>query len=248
MQKKVKNKNKRREDKSPVVPQDSKLKDGLDIRELKWTDKQKEFFRLALDKDTKLMFVAGPAGTSKTLTAVYCGLKLLSDKRVSDILYLRSAVESSDSKIGFLPGDANEKLAFYNLPFLDKLEELLTKTQVEKLTKEDRVKAYPINFARGMSWNAKYIIVDEAQNSSLKEIVTIMTRVGMFSKCIVLADPMQTDLPAGKNGGFERLKSLFCDTESQENGIQTFEFNEDDVVRSPLCRFIVKKLAAPNYA
>ena len=119
-----------------IVFQRPPIKTKLRIKELAWTEKQRDFFRLALDDNTNIMFVNGPAGTSKSLLAVYCGLKLLNYKKVSDLMYLRSAVESSDAKLGFLPGAAEDKLAFYNLPFLDKLDELLTSTNPEKLEKD----------------------------------------------------------------------------------------------------------------
>ena len=109
------------ETENKFVP-DNPIKRQIKINQLPWTDKQKEFFRIALDYNTKIVFVNGPAGTSKTLLSVYCGLQLLNMKAISDIMYLRSAVESSESKLGFLPGSADDKLKFYNLPFLDKLD------------------------------------------------------------------------------------------------------------------------------
>jgi len=106
---------------------------------------------------------------------------------------------------------------------------------------------FPVNFARGMNWEAKCIILDEAQNSTIKEITTVLTRMGENSRCFVLADPMQTDL---KNehlqGGFEKMYALFSDEESEENGIKLFEFNEDDVMRSKLVKFLTKKLKKIN--
>jgi phosphate starvation-inducible protein PhoH len=227
------------------VHQRDKLKNQLLIKELNWSDKQKEFLRIALNKEAKLIFLGGPAGTSKTLMAVYASLKLLSDKKVSDIVYLRSAVESADTKLGFLPGTAEEKLHFYNLPFYEKLEELLPQSQLQILEKEKRISAFPINYARGLNWNAKTIILDEAQNSTYKEIITILTRLGHFSKCFILADPMQTDLTNGKVGGFERLQGLFNDELSAKMGIYSFNFGEEDIKRSELVKFIVKKVNNP---
>jgi len=112
--------------------------------------------------------------------------------------------------LGFLPGSADEKLRFYNLPFLDKLDELLTNTRPEKLEEQGRVSMFPVNFARGMNWKSKCVILDEAQNSTFKEIVTVLTRMGEGSICYVLADPMQTDLRNDRlSGGFEELKKIF---------------------------------------
>ena len=215
----------------------------IKVNQLPWTDKQKEFFKIALNRNTKVIFVNGPAGTSKTLLSVYCGLQLLNMKAISDIMYLRSAVESSDSKLGYLPGSAEDKLRFYNMPFLDKLDELLPTTRAEKLEQEGRISMFPVNFARGMNWTNKCVILDEAQNSSMKEITTVLTRLGKGSRCFVLADPMQTDLRhRGPIGGFEKLYKVFGDEASQEMGIHSFEFNEDDIMRSKLCKFIVKKI------
>ena len=219
------------------------IKRTIKVNQLPWTDKQKEFFKLALHHETRIVLVNGPAGTSKSLLSVYCGLQLLNMKAISDIMYLRSAVESSDSKLGYLPGTAEDKLRFYNLPFLDKLDELLPTTRAEKLEQEGRISMFPVNFARGMNWKSKCVILDEAQNSSLKEITTVLTRLGEGSRCFVLADPMQTDLRnRDQIGGFEKLYKTFTDQESQRMGIHTFAFDEDDIMRSELCKYIVKRV------
>tara|TARA_Y100000310_G_scaffold277348_1_gene295036 strand:- start:2019 stop:2807 length:789 start_codon:yes stop_codon:yes gene_type:complete len=222
---------------------DDPIKRQIKINQLPWTEKQKDFFRVALDYNTKIIFVNGPAGTAKTLLSVYCGLQLLNMKAISDIMYLRSAVESSESKLGFLPGNADDKLKFYNLPFLDKLDELLITTKPEKLIEENRVSMFPVNFARGMNWKGKCIILDEAQNSTLKEITTVLTRMGEGSRCFVLADPMQTDLRGEYNqGAFQKLGKIFSDEESMNMGIYNFNFTEEDIMRSELVKFIVQKL------
>jgi len=226
----------------PALTNIDPIKRKIKVNQFPWTAKQKEFFKIALDVDTKIMFVHGPAGTSKTLLSVYCGLQLLNLKWVSDIMYLRSAVESSESRLGFLPGSAEEKLRFYNLPFLDKLEELLTETRVEKLESEHRISMFPVNFARGMNWTNKCIILDESQNSSAKEIITVLTRLGRGSRAFVLADPMQTDLYNHKGGSFQKMYTTFNDDESRDMGVHTFEFTEEDIMRSKLVKFLVKKL------
>ena len=230
-------------DKENKFVPDNPIKRQIKINQLPWTDKQKEFFRIALDYNTKIVFVNGPAGTSKTLLSVYCGLQMLNMKVISDIMYLRSAVESSESKLGFLPGSADDKLKFYNLPFLDKLDELLITTKPEKLIEENRVSMFPVNFARGMNWKGKCIILDEAQNSTIKEITTVLTRMGEGSRCFVLADPMQTDLRGEMNqGAFGKLGKIFSDEESMNMGIYNFNFTEEDIMRSELVKFIVQKI------
>tara|TARA_Y100000004_G_scaffold193929_1_gene257375 strand:+ start:3724 stop:4524 length:801 start_codon:yes stop_codon:yes gene_type:complete len=224
-----------------VVP--NPIKSKIKLKNFNWTKNQKDFFKLALDKDTKVVFVSGPAGTSKTLLSVYCGLQLLNMKAISDIMYLRSAVESSAHSLGFLPGSAEDKLKFYNLPFLDKLDELLVSTRPEKLEEEKRVSMFPVNFARGMNWTSKCVILDEAQNCTEKEIITVLTRMGEGCRCFVLADPMQTDIKnSNLSGAFEKMYKTFGDKESKDMGVHTFSFSEEDVMRSELVKFLVKKL------
>ncbi len=126
---------------------------------------------------------------------------------------------------------------------MDILDELLNETTVKKLQKEKRVSIHPVNFARGMSWNSKAIILDESQNSSLREIVTVLTRIGKYSRAFILADPMQTDLKNGQRGGFGKIFSIFDNKESRDMGIETFEFGTEDIVRSELTKFIVSKLS-----
>ena len=166
-----------KKDTSPYVPQRDKLKHKLSLNDrIPWSPRHEELLELALGKNTRIVFVKGPAGTAKTICAVYACLRLLNDAKISDIIYVRSAVESADKSLGFLPGTADEKLSFYNMPFSEKLEELLLKEDISALIKDKRVSMFPVNFSRGMSWNSKAIIFDEAQNSSRKEIITVLTR------------------------------------------------------------------------
>lgn len=232
------------QDHSPVIPQRSKLKSPLNIYQRPLTDKQKDFLTLAADKSVKLVFVTGPAGTSKTFLSVLHALQMMSEKRVSDLIYIRSAVESSDAKLGFLPGEANEKLAPYIQPLMDKLIELLPKSDIDILMKEERVTGVPVGFLRGLNWNAKVIIADEAQNLTHKELFTLITRIGEFSKVFILGDPDQNDIN-GKSGFINMVKQ-FDDAESKEHGIHVFHFTEDDIVRSKLVQFIVKKVKKPQ--
>ena len=114
-----------------------------------------------------------------------------------------------------------------------------------KLEETGRVSMFPINFARGLHWPDKVIIMDEAQNSTEQEITTVLTRMGKNCRCFVLADPMQTDLRRS-TGGFQKMFNIFADEESKEMGIHTFEFTEDDIMRSELVKYVVKKLKNVN--
>jgi phosphate starvation-inducible PhoH-like protein len=230
---------------SPYVFQRDKIAFDLSIRELPWTQKQKDIIESFQSKKTKVMFLKGVAGTSKTTLGMYCGLQLLNQRRVSDLVLVRSAVESSDSKLGFLPGDLSEKFNIYLTPFNDKFSELLSKPQIDKLEKEQRITMCPINFARGLHWSAQFICCDESQNFSLRELNTLMTRVGEFCKIIICGDPEQSDLPYGKSG-FTKVYDAFNNPESVEHGIICHELTEEDIVRSELCKFVVHKFKEIN--
>jgi phosphate starvation-inducible PhoH-like protein len=230
----------KKKDTSPKVHQNEKIKESVRIDERQLTPKQIELLNLLQNKTTKLVFISGPAGTAKTYTSILAGLTLLNHKRVSEIVYVRSIVESSDNKLGFLPGEMDEKMSPYIQPLIDKLEELLPKHDIDKLKKEERIHGFPINFLRGLSWNAKCIIADEAQNMTKKELITLITRVGEFSKLFICGDPDQSDI--NSKSGFVPTMNIFDDEESRNNGIYVYKFDEEDIVRSGLVKFILKKL------
>ena len=227
-------------DNSPVVYQKDKISSQLTILKRELTEKQQRFIELALDKSTKMILVSGPSGTTKTYLAVMASLMLMNQKKISDIVYVRSIVESADVKMGTLPGEKDDKISPYRQPLIDKLDELLPKADVHSLTKEQRVEGLPVGYLRGLNWNAKAIIGDEMQNCTRKEIITLMTRTGEFSKVFLLGDPMQTDIKS--HSGFKEIFNLFNDDDSKAQGIYTFEFDEEDILRSALVKFIVRKI------
>lgn len=236
----INNQQYQKKDKSPVVHQRGKVEHYLTIIQRELTEKQKKFIELALDKKVKLLLVSGPAGSTKTYLSVLASLMLMNEKKVSDILYVRSIVESADVKMGTLPGEADDKLSPYKRPLIDKLDELLPKEDIQYLIKDNRIEGLPIGYLRGLNWNAKAIVADEMQNCTKKELVTLMTRTGEFSKVFVCGDPQQSDING--RSGFQSIFNLFNDDESKEHGIYTFEFTEDDILRSALVKFIVQKI------
>lgn len=232
-------------DTSPYVFQREKINFDLNIKELPWTDKQKEIINLFLHKDTRVLFLKGPAGASKTILAMYCGLQLLKMRKVSDIVLIRSAVESSDSKLGFLPGDVLDKFGVYLAPFNEKFAELISTAQIKKLENDNRIVICPINFARGLHFSVKFICCDEAQNLTIKELQTLLTRIGEFCKVVVCGDPDQSDLPKDKSG-FKRVYECFDTEEAKQLGIHCIELTEQDIMRSEICRYIVNKFKQVN--
>jgi phosphate starvation-inducible PhoH-like protein len=227
-----------RKDNSPTVHQKTILKDPVELRGLPWTEKQKQFIELATSKNVEVLLVKGVAGTSKTASAIFCALELLNQKKISDIILVRSIVESSDNKMGYLPGNADEKLYPYLIPFFDKLDMFVGKNDLQRLQKEERITAFPLSFLRGMDWNRKSIVLDEAQNTTRKELLTFMTRIGRFCKTFIIGDPSQADI---KNSGFEDVFNLFNNEDAKSHGVYCFEFDEEDVMRSDLCKFVTRK-------
>lgn len=230
-----------KKDKSVRVEQRNKISNLLNIREFNWTEKQKKFFEIAQRKETRIMFVEGPAGCSKSLCAIYCLLTLLNNKKISNILYLRSAVESSEKSLGYMPGTKEDKLHDFGLVLFDKLYELLTKSEVDGLVKDNRIIVDCPNHARGRTYSVCGVCVDETQSMTEREIYTLLTRLGKYSKCFVLGDTQQSDLPKSKQGGFYKIMDYFCDEEGEKHGIYKFKFTEEDIMRDELTKFIVKR-------
>lgn len=232
-----------RQDRSPRVSQREKFKGNLTIRDLDWTEKQLEMINAGLDNKNQLVFCDGLWGTGKTACAVYTCLQLLKAKKIDEIIYLRNPIESSASKIGYLKGDLDQKFEMYVEPLKEKLEEFLPPSEVNLLIQDGRIMGLPIGFIRGRSWNCKGVIVDEASCLTREELLLVISRIGRFSKCFVVGDQFQSDI--GNKSGFRPLMDFFSDQESKDNGIVTFELkDQNDIMRSDLLRFIMKKLKA----
>jgi PhoH-like ATPase len=144
--------------------------------------------------------------------------------------------------MGTLPGDADQKLQFFTAVLNDKLEELLPVGDIKKLLADERVKGMPVNYLRGASYNAKVVIVDEAQNANFQEILTSLTRIGKFTKYFILGDPMQTDLKHKEHSGFKPMFDIFNNEESQAQGIYCVEFGKEDIMRSEILKFIIQQV------
>ena len=217
----------------------SKIK--IKRKNFKFTPKQAQLLGLILDPENKIIFISGAAGVSKTYMALYGAIEMMSDDPDKQLIYVRSIVESADKGLGSLPGDIAEKFDPFLMPLYDKLEEIVAPQDVAHLKTTGRVTAIPINFLRGASWSNKIIVADESQNFSPKELITLITRIGEGSKIIICGDPMQSDIGRDKSG-FVPIMNAFKNEESKEKGIQTFAFSQEDIVRSEILKFIVKKL------
>ena len=216
----------------------------ISISAKRFTSKQKEFIERSLSDKTKIMFISGPAGSTKTYMAVYSALRLMGIDDDLDLMYVRTVIESADKGMGALPGDLEEKFNPYMAPLIDKLDEMLpAKAYAAKkdLMAKDRIQAMTINFLRGASWLNKIVIADEAQNFTFKELTTLITRLGENSKLFICGDFMQSDIN-GKTG-FKGMFDLFNDDESKSQGIECFSFGAMDIKRSKILKFIIDKLS-----
>jgi len=206
----------------------------------KFSEKHQRFIQTLIDEKTKMVFADGFAGTAKTYLSVYGALTLLEARKVEQIIYLRSVVESATQKIGHLPGELEQKFQPYSLPLLDKLDELVSKTTCDKLVKQEYIKCLPVNFTRGLTFHNSVVIIDEAQNLTRQELVTLLTRFGEDSKYVIIGDTNQSDIN-GKSG-FKPILQAFDTDNSMVNGIHTFKFEKTEIVRSKLLKHIVQVL------
>ena len=204
-------------------------------------DHHKAFVETAIDDASQIIFCDGPAGSSKTYLAVFVALSMLKEKKIDEIVYIRSIVESATRKLGSLPGEVDEKFKPWSIPLIEKCDELVGKQITEMLFESDYLKSIPVNFLRGATFMNNVVIVDEAQNLEHSELVTILTRFGKNCKLFVIGDSLQSDI---QKSGFEKIMNAFGTAESNNNGIHTFHFTEDDITRSKLLKFIVKVIAS----
>jgi len=232
-----------KKDKSILVPQREKVTFDLYIRERDdLTEKQKVIIETMLDKQTKCVFIDGYWGTSKSFLSVLSSLKLLNNKKIDGILYVRNLVEASRlGEVGVLPGSLEERTAPYNAILYEKLDEMLPKEQVKALIKDGRIECVPLSFVRGRSWNCKAIIVDEAASMSFDDLLLILSRCGPYTKIFVIGDSAnQNDI--GNQSGFRKMFETFDDLESKENGVFAFELRDSkDIIRSGFVRFLMEK-------
>ena len=174
-------------------------------------------------------FGIGPAGTGKTYLAVACAVAAMEQDRARRLVLVRPAVEAGE-KLGFLPGDLVQKVDPYLRPLYDALYEMLGFEKVAKLIERNVIEVAPLAFMRGRTLNEAFIILDEAQNTTIEQMKMFLTRIGFNSTAIITGDITQIDLPAGKQSGLRHV----IDVLDNENQISFTFFKSKDVVRHPL--------------
>jgi len=195
------------------------------------------------DNRTKIGFVDGPAGSAKSYLAVLAALELLKDNQIENIVYIRSVIESASRSLGALPGEVDDKFLPYAMPLIEKVAEISGQGVANHLMKDGILSAIPVNFVRGLTFNNSFVIIDEAQNLTSAELVTILTRFGKDTRYAVCGDLKQADI--GKASGYADIFNKFAEREDAvDKGIFNLTFGEEDIVRSKILRYIVDVLEA----
>ncbi len=176
----------------------------------------------------------GPAGTGKTYLAVAMAAAALQEKTVRRVILARPAVEAGE-KLGFLPGDLEDKVNPYLRPLYDALYDIIGFEKVGRMLDRGMIEVAPIAFMRGRTLNDSFVILDEAQNTTSEQMKMFLTRIGFKSKAVVNGDVTQVDLPSGRVSGLREAERLLADIE----GIKFVRFTERDVVRHPLVQKII---------
>jgi phosphate starvation-inducible PhoH-like protein len=190
-------------------------------------------------RDHDMVFGIGPAGTGKTYLAVAQAIASLLNREVSRVILARPAVEAGE-KLGFLPGDLQQKVDPYLRPLYDSLYDLLEFEKVERLFERNQIEVAPIAFMRGRTLSEAFVIIDEAQNTTTEQMKMVLTRVGLGSKAVVTGDITQIDLPPGRVSGLVEAISVLSGVE----GIAFQYFDERDVVRHRLVQAIIRAYEA----
>lgn len=193
--------------------------------------------RRLLDESFKndLIFAIGPAGTGKTYTAIALAVKALKNREIRKIILSRPAVEAGEN-LGFLPGDLKEKIDPYLQPLYDALQDMIPAKKLEEFMKDGTIQIAPLAFMRGRTLSNAFVILDEAQNTTVNQMKMFLTRMGLNTKFVVTGDITQIDLPRKSHSGLlHALKIL-----NKIDSISVIEFDKKDIVRHRLVREIVE--------
>ena len=194
---------------------------------------QRKYIQAIQDED--VVFGIGVAGTGKTYLAVAMAVQALMQKQVNRIVLARPAVEAGE-KLGFLPGDLQDKVDPYLRPLYDALFDLIDYERVTRLLEKRVIEVAPLAFMRGRTLSDAFIILDEAQNTTSEQMKMFLTRIGFGSKAVITGDVTQVDLPTGKRSGLIEAERIL----SNIKGIEFVYFTDKDVVRHKLVQMIIK--------
>lgn len=197
------------------------------------TPNQRKLTEESLKND--LVFAIGPAGTGKTYTAIALAVRALKNREIKKIILSRPAVEAGEN-LGFLPGDLKEKIDPYLQPLYDALQDMIPPRKLEEFLRDGVIQIAPLAFMRGRTLSNAFVILDEAQNTTVNQLKMFLTRMGLNAKFIITGDITQIDLPRRSNSGLVFAMKILKNIES----ISVVEFNKKDIVRHRLVRDIVE--------
>ncbi|HSH40732.1 MAG TPA: PhoH family protein [Arenicellales bacterium] len=200
-------------------------------------DRQQQYLEQILTGD--VCFGVGPAGTGKTFLAVACAVQALVRDEVQRIILCRPAVEAGE-RLGFLPGDIGQKVDPYLRPLYDALYECFGFDKVARLMEKNVIELAPLAYMRGRTLSDSFVILDEAQNTTIQQMLMFLTRIGFGSRAVITGDMTQTDLPAGTASGLRHA----VDTLARVDGVSVTRFLPRDVVRHPLVQRIIEAYEA----
>jgi phosphate starvation-inducible PhoH-like protein len=186
-------------------------------------------------KSHDIVFGIGPAGTGKTYLAMACAVEALKNQEVRRIILTRPAIEAGES-LGYLPGDMYEKISPYLRPLYDALYDMMEPERIEKYLETGIIEVAPLAYMRGRTLNDAFIVLDEAQNSTIEQMKMFLTRLGFDSKAVITGDITQSDLPDGKPIGLLQAMEVLRDIQ----GIKFILFSGSDVVRHELVQKIIE--------
>jgi phosphate starvation-inducible PhoH-like protein len=194
---------------------------------------QQQYVHQILNND--ITFCSGPAGTSKTYTACYVALKLLSEKKIKNVI-LCKPIQEAGEKLGFLPGDIKDKIDPYMQSYLSNMSKIIGPALTEKLVESEVIQFKPLAFMRGDTYDDALMILDEAQNATFKQLMLFVTRMGKDSKVIVTGDVSQYDI-AKNNIGLEAFTELMTGIK----GVGHHKFTNKDIVRAKILQDVVDR-------
>lgn len=183
----------------------------------------------------EIVLCAGPAGSGKTFLGVAMAVKAFRNKDVSKIILTRPAVEAGE-RLGFLPGDLQEKVDPYMRPIYDALQDLLGVEAFQRYYDRGQIEVSPLAFMRGRTLDDSFILLDEAQNSTIEQMLMFLTRIGMNSKACICGDVTQVDLPKGIRNGLSDAMELLASVD----GIESVVLTDSDIVRNPIVQRIIR--------